>query len=175
MTIEVLDNYLPEREYSMIHDCVMGYNDAGDIKNSFTWIFDNKIAIEPCPDNHFQLIHLIFMEYNILSPYFDLMRPIINKESMVSIGRIKANSIIRTETLKVFENSFHTDYEPETAKRMQTAIYYVNSNDGYTLFEDGTKVESVGNRLVRFPTNIKHTGTTCTDANRRVLINFNWF
>ena len=58
---------------------------------------------------------------------------------------------------------------------MQTAIYYVNSNDGYTLFEDGTKVESVGNRLVRFPTNIKHTGTTCTDANRRVLINFNWF
>ena len=61
MTIEVLDNYLPEREYSMIHDCVMGYNDAGDIQNSFTWIFDNKISIEPCPDNHFQLIHLFFV------------------------------------------------------------------------------------------------------------------
>tara|TARA_B100000427_G_C15301813_1_gene504342 strand:+ start:206 stop:733 length:528 start_codon:yes stop_codon:yes gene_type:complete len=175
MTIEVLDNYLPEREYSMIHDCVMGYKDAGDIQNSFTWIFDNKISIEPCPDNHFQLIHLMFMEYNILSPYFDLMRPIIKKEGMVALSRIKANSIIRTETLKVFENSFHTDFEPETAKRMQTAIYYVNSNDGYTLFEDGTKVESVANRLVRFPANIKHTGTTCTNAHRRVLINFNWF
>ena len=51
----------------------------------------------------------------------------------------------------------------------------MNSNDGYTLFEDGTKVESVANRLVRFPASIKHTGTTCTNANRRVLINFNWF
>ena len=94
------------------------------------------------------------------------------------IAKIDAEGLehhVSKETLKVFENSFHSDYEPETAKRMQTAIYYVNSNDGYTLFEDGTKVESVANRLVRFPASIKHTGTTCTNANRRVLINFNWF
>jgi len=52
---------------------------------------------------------------------------------------------------------------------------YVNTNNGYTKFEDGTKVESVANRLVTFPANMKHKGTSCTDEKIRVVINFNYF
>ena len=51
----------------------------------------------------------------------------------------------------------------------------MNTNDGYTEFEDGTKVESVANRLVTFPANLKHTGTSCTDEKTRIVINFNYF
>jgi hypothetical protein len=50
----------------------------------------------------------------------------------------------------------------------------VNTNNGYTKFEDGTKVECVANRLLTFPTNIKHCGASCTDEKTRVVINFNY-
>ena len=56
-----------------------------------------------------------------------------------------------------------------------TSIYYVNSNDGYTEFKDGTIIESVENRLVIFPSDMRHTGTTCTNAKNRIVVNINYF
>ena len=63
----------------------------------------------------------------------------------------------------------------EKLKQWTTSIFYVNTNNGYTEFEDGTKIESVANRMVTFPTNLKHRGTSCTDEKIRVVINFNYF
>ncbi len=67
------------------------------------------------------------------------------------------------------------DMSEEKLKQWKTSIFYVNTNNGYTKFEDGTIVESVANRMVIFPANIKHTGTTCSDEKRRVVINFNYY
>ena len=64
---------------------------------------------------------------------------------------------------------------PEKLKQWTTSIFYVNTNNGYTKFEDGTKVESVANRMLTFPANMKHIGTSCTDEQTRVVINFNYF
>ena len=58
---------------------------------------------------------------------------------------------------------------------MTTAIYYLNTNNGFTKFENGDKVNSVANRIVIFDSNLKHTGTSCTDSYARLLINFNYF
>ena len=51
----------------------------------------------------------------------------------------------------------------------------MNTNNGYTKFENGTKVESVANRMLTFSANMKHTGTSCTDEKRRIVINFNYY
>ena len=56
-----------------------------------------------------------------------------------------------------------------------TSIFYVNTNDGYTKFKDGTKVKSIANRMLTFPANMKHCGTSCTNERRRIVINFNYF
>ena len=50
----------------------------------------------------------------------------------------------------------------------------MNTNNGYTEFEDGTKVESVANRFVSFPEKMKHRGTSCTDKKTRIVININY-
>ena len=63
----------------------------------------------------------------------------------------------------------------EKPKQWTTSIFYINTNNGYTKFENGEKVESVANRMVTFSTNLKHTGTSCTDERTRVVINFNYF
>ena len=55
-----------------------------------------------------------------------------------------------------------------------TAVYYINSCNGYTYFEDGYKVKSVANRIVIFPRDTQHSGTTSSDSYRQV-INFNYY
>ena len=85
--------------------------------------------------------------------------------------RIKANLLTRTSKIEV--NTFHTDIQ-ENSDSYITSILYMNSNNGYTEFEDGTIIESVANRLISFPSGTKHRGTSCTDKKIRVVINFNY-
>ena len=168
--IQVIDDYLSPKEYEMIRSYLMGDTDRGNIKDSFLW----QWQVEPC-DGHFQFCHLFYSNYLVHSQYFEVVRPIINREEMVSIARIRANLLTRTEDVNVYDECFHQDFSPESSKIMNTGIYYINTNNGYTLFENGTKVESVANRFLRFPGNFRHTGTSCSDEDRRVLINFNYY
>jgi hypothetical protein len=55
-----------------------------------------------------------------------------------------------------------------------TAIYYLNGNNGYTEFEDGTKIETVSNRIVIFDGLKKHRGVSQTDTTFRYVINLNF-
>jgi len=75
----------------------------------------------------------------------------------------------------MFHSDLNHDFEEDVASHWTTAILYMNTNNGYTKFEDGTKVESVANRMITFPANMKHSGTSCTDEKTRVVINFNYF
>ncbi len=72
---------------------------------------------------------------------------------------------------KNIEHGYHLDNQSSTL----AAIYYINTNDGYTNFKEGGKINSVANRLVLFNTDEYHTGATCTDEKVRVLINFNYY
>jgi hypothetical protein len=51
----------------------------------------------------------------------------------------------------------------------------LNTCNGYTLFADETKVESIENRFVMFDGHLEHTGVTCSDEPARFVINFNWY
>ena len=96
------------------------------------------------------------------------MIPLLDKLDARCLIRIKANLYPNTEILH--EHSMHTDYDFSHS----AAILSLNTCNGYTKFEDGTKVESVANRLVTFPQKMKHTGTTCTDEPFRSVINLNY-
>ena len=83
--------------------------------------------------------------------------------------RVKVNMTSRT--LEHNYTLFHTD----TRQNNTTAIYYVNTNNGFTRFKDGTKVESKANRVVIFDAQTEHSGVTCTDEKVRVVVNLNYF
>ena len=57
---------------------------------------------------------------------------------------------------------------------IKTSIYYVNTNNGWTHIKGHGKVKSVANRMVTFDSNQYHAGVTCTNEERRVVVNFNW-
>ena len=132
-------------------------------------ILDNQL-------DKFQFVHEFYFSYVPTSPAIKIINPLINKINPSILGKIKANLLTRTPNIIV--NKFHVDFElnsPEKLKQWTTSIFYVNTNNGYTKFEDDTKVESIANRMITFPANTKHTGTSCTDEERRIIINFNYF
>ena len=81
--------------------------------------------------------------------------------------RVKANLRPKCHEMRV--GGFHIDYED-----CITSIFYFNDNDGQTTFESGGYVKSVANRLITFPSNLRHSGSTCTDAKARFVLNLNY-
>ena len=75
---------------------------------------------------------------------------------------------------KIIEHGMHIDVPPAPDNAL-TSILYMNTNNGYTKFETGEKVDSIENRLVTFPNNLKHTGSTNNcDAPYRCVMNIDW-
>ena len=156
----IIDNALGSQEFDNLYNHIMS--------SDFEWHFNPNIIKENPYDCQF--VHGVHTAYHMTSPHnYRHIYPINNILEPQSIIRIKANLTTRTAEQKVY--GMHTDV---VVPGSLTAVYYVNDNNGWTEFEDGTKVESVSNRLVIFPSNLRHSGASCTDQQRRVVINFNY-
>ena len=118
--------------------------------------------------DNYQFGHMLYTYDQPVSNHFQQIIPILNSINLSSVCKIKVNMNPRTS--KIVKHGFHVD----VPFKCKTSILYLNTNDGFTLFEDGTKVESVMNRFVTFPHTLKHAGTTCTNAPFRMVINFNY-
>ena len=120
-----------------------------------------------------QLTHSFYFEME-RSPHMEVLLPILHKVKPLAVFRIKAN--LQLHGGEAYKSNWHYDFTGDgyPVSDMMTAIYYVNSNNGYTEFTD-CKVESVANRMVFFPSNTKHRGVNATNVKARYVINFNYF
>lgn len=154
----------------IIKDC-LSKEDFINIKNTLfsdytAWYLNT--GINTPTDNYNQFTHTFYNNYIQNSNLLDNLKPIINILNPLALIRVKANLITKTE--KIIEHGFHIDQK----FKCTTAIFYINTNNGYTKFESGEKVFSEENKLVIFDNFLKHTGTSCTDTNERIVINFNF-
>ena len=167
--MKIEDDFLAQDDFYELQTFMVGPEPA------LPWYYNSIIDSDDDVDK-FQFTHLFYTDWVPISSSMKILNPILIKIDPVSLWRIKANLLTRTSN--IVENEFHQDATVTTyntaQSKMMTAIFYMNTNNGYTEFEDGTKVESVANRIVIFPTNTKHRGTSCTDERTRVVINFNY-
>lgn len=161
MSVKIQDNFLPKEVFNSIKNTMMGVN--------FDWYYSNAITDEKLDRKEFQFVHMF---YHLGKPRqsFVVIEPLIQKIMPFSLVRAKANLLTVTKEIVTYD--FHKDFLRDN---LTTAVFYINTCNGYTLFKDGTKVDSVENRLVSFDSGLEHTGTSCTDENVRVVINLNYF
>ena len=158
--IEVIDNFLEEDVFKEIEKILMG--------DKFPWFF-NDFKNDNDDINNFQFTHTVVRgNGNIESKFIQYMKPFFDKLNIKKIFRIKINLTTRTENL--FNHLYHTD----VSFQCTTAIFYINSNNGKTIFKNGEEVNSVANRMVIFNSNLEHAATSHTDEKTRVVINFNY-
>ena len=166
--MKILDNVLEQAKFNGFQHFM--------ISKDFPWYYSDWIDYVVTTDK-FMFCHVFYYNGVPCSKYFKFIEPILELIKPISIYRIKANLLTRTPD--IVENTFHVDIgdlknSPEKLKQWTTSIFYMNTNNGYTKFEDGSVVESVVNRMVTFPSNMMHAGTSCTDEKTRVVINFNY-
>ena len=114
--------------------------------------------------------HRIYAEYEPTSPSYNPMIEIFkNYLKYISLCRITVNLLFKQETPSI--SAFHTDFNE---KKLTTAIFYLNTNNGYTEFKDGNRIDCIRNRLVMFPAIIPHRAIGQTDVKQRIVLNFNF-
>ena len=160
--MKVIDNFLDKETFKSIQDLMLN--------NDFDWYYSNLITSRHLNRKEFQFIH-IFYEHGEPRRSYSIIEPIIKTINPFCLVRVKANLL--TITPKIKEYDFHVDVKYK--QNLTTAVFYINTCNGYTIFKDGTKVESIANRLVEFDSNLEHTGSSCTNENIRVVINLNYF
>ena len=136
----------------------------------FPWYYNEGVVRKN--DGQAHLVHTFFDKDRnyINSDYYNLLQPLIQKINPFVLLRIKANLSLKTDN--PIEQGFHTDFPK--GKNITTALFYLNTNNGYTLFENGKKVQSIENTFVEFKGEIRHTGVTSTDILNRLVLNFNY-
>jgi len=170
--MKIIDNFLPDYQFKQLQSIALS--------DYFPWYWNDKILAEKDKDYNpkdYQFCHIIFDNRppwnGKCSVHYDLLKnsSIFSLLDIKELYRIKINLNHRTNFRK--GSGWHIDYEayPEVKN---TAVYYLNTCNGYTKFKKGGKVKSVANRMVIFDSRLWHQGYTCTDKKRRVVINFNW-
>lgn len=161
-TFEIIDNFLPEHEFKAIQNLMLNNKDF-----PYYYIPDVSYEGKEISDTLY-FIHLFYINHT-RSNCYHIIEPLIEKLNANALIRVKAN--LYPNIGKELEDVIHTDYPYEH----KGAIFYINSNNGVTILDDGTRVESVANRLLKFEPHKPHNSTFCTDEKVRANININYF
>jgi hypothetical protein len=159
---KLIDNFLPQEEFLRLKNILLGAD--------FPWYYNDIINDfhENNKDLTCYFTHNIF-NHSVHSNYFKLFEPILNKIECKALIRIKANLYPRTDKIEMHEP--HCDYN----YTHKGAILYINTNNGKTILTNGTKIDSIENRMLFFESHKKHSSTSTTSEKVRININFNYF
>ena len=162
--VEFKDNFLSKKEHKRLCKLMNG--------RGFPWYYAENITFDKKKDgtNLFYMTHHFYEKDRPLSDLFDdYIMQFYDKLKVKAFIRVKGNLYPsqrkRTEHLK------HWDYYYSH----KAAIYCINTCDGYTLFDNGLKVDSVANRIITFDGSEDHASTDCTNTKSSININFNYF
>ena len=191
MDIKVIDNFLSQNEFEIVLKNTIEREDlqltfVSNINNLSTnsedywsWYLIHMVYSKTASPKSFLMDVAGFQEVessplaepqseiytNICDKFVPRFKQVANFRSMI---RIKINAYPYTNIVK--EHKDHIDsYFKHTG-----AVFSLNTCDGFTKFSDGTKVESVANRIVFFDASKFHHSTTTSNAKLRYNINFNF-
>ena len=126
----------------------------------------------------FFFTHLIYHHDVPVSPHYQLVHGLIemicksekNTKKFKTLVRCRINYFQNYRDGIVHEYPMHVDSDFSHS----AAILSLNTCDGYTKLEDGTKIPSVANQLLVFDAGEKHCSTTTTNAPARfnIIVNY---
>lgn len=170
MQYRIIDDFISEDDLVKIEQNVLqasifkayestAFQESDDVYD----VMMNRVFFSPFYDSRTKPI--CDQEY---LPYF---YPIIDRiPDLKVLLRVSLNLTFATPEPNV--SQFHID---NYIQNSFTNIFYLNSNNGGTKFEkSGDVVQSQRNRLVMFPSFLKHAAVNTTDTKLRWVLNINY-
>lgn len=101
--------------------------------------------------------------------YNEDIKSLLHNLNVNMLSEVRANLMPRDKNRYV--SAYHVDRD----YKCNTAIYYVNTNDGYTEFQKSKeKILSEENKIVIFDSKLKHRAVSPTNEQYRFVININY-
>ena len=165
--MKVIDNFLSSQEFKKLSNIVLS--------DYFPWYFNDNKTYKG--DGYYQFTHRLYDgdEKGINSNFYSNFNLILHRLNVHNLGRLKLN--LNHKTLFRRKFGWHTDEMVNKNFELtfrKTAIFYFNTNNGFTKIKGYGKIKSVANRMVIFDTNLLHTGFSRTDKKRRIIMNCNF-
>ena len=114
-------------------------------------------------------LHHLYEDGKFKTPFTEtILLPLLYRLPIKKLLRARINCY--PKSYKIVYNQMHTDDD----FFHKVALFSVNTNNGFTYFEDETKIESKENQMILFPGNIKHCSVMQRDTNLRINININY-
>ena len=158
--METFEKFLHDDDFFPLRDRLLS--------EDFSWFhIEKQLALDTQLYTDF-FTHSIYYNHEINSNCYHLITPFLKKMNIRAIIAIRVN-LVTIKHERVIGN-FHTDYRYQDSK---TAIYYLNTNNGYTEFKN-KKIKSLKNKMIIFDASLKHRAKAQTDKDVRVVINFNY-
>jgi hypothetical protein len=162
VVVKIVDNFLPIENLNFLQNLLME-------DQKIPYFYNDSVAVE----NDKQSFYFSHMVYELTSSnallFNDIYKNLIEKiPDLFTLKRIKLNLYPSTENL-IAHNS-HVDYKVPH----KGLLFSLNTCNGYTMLEDGTKIDSIENRALFFDPSKPHSSTNCTNEKARFNININY-
>ena len=161
MTIKTIDNFIEDKEiFKSIQDRLFG--------SRMPWFYTPYVG-SPTDNSGYYFLHHLYEDEKFKTPVADIvLLPLLYRLPIKKLIRARINCYPRS--CKIVYNQLHTDYDYDH----KVALFSVNTNNGFTYFENKTKIKSKENQMILFPGNIKHCSVMQRDTNLRINININY-
>tara|TARA_R100000149_G_C5741342_1_gene55262 strand:+ start:28 stop:516 length:489 start_codon:yes stop_codon:yes gene_type:complete len=161
MTIETIDNFIEDKEiFKSIKDRLFG--------SEMPWYYTPYVG-SPTDSSGYYFLHHLYEDGKFKTPFTEtILLPLLYRLPIKKLLRARINCY--PKSYKIVYNQMHTDDD----FFHKVALFSVNTNNGFTYFEDETKIESKENQMILFPGNIKHCSVMQRDTNLRINININY-
>ena len=163
--IKVIKNLVKPKYFKPINEYILS--------SYFPWFLNKGInSFDGKDEKHFQFTHTFIKNGGIVNTsekHMTVIEPILSALDVNEVLRCKLN--LTTRTAEPITHGLHVDgVEGST----YTAVFYLNTNNGATVFENNKKYQSVANQAVVFDPTLKHSGISCTDEKVRLVLNINY-
>ncbi len=149
-------NFIDKKICKQINNTMLGFK--------FPWFYNKN---QTGKDSSF-MFHCFFAENKINSTLYYLIEPLVKKLNPSKLVNIRANLCLK----RPMKSNWHSDFDNlKSTPKSKTAIYYVNTNNGYTIFKN-KKIKSEQNKMIIFNGDTKHKVKYQTDRDTRIVINF---
>ena len=162
-----IENFLSENYFKEIQDLLMSSN--------FPFYRQEHVGTAEEITQGSLLTHMLIVKYEKVSDsklHHMIMQPIINRlgeeHRIIRVIRSKVN--LYPYQNEPFKSAFHID---QNAKH-KVLLLSINTNNGYTEFENGTIFNAVENNAIIFDGDLPHRSVSQTDHSAKINININY-
>tara|TARA_R110000796_G_scaffold60057_1_gene138619 strand:- start:1482 stop:1970 length:489 start_codon:yes stop_codon:yes gene_type:complete len=141
------------------------------LSDTFPWFYAKYQTAENKDPGY--MYHSFYRNNFVNSNYYSNLSPLLQALDVKAIVNLRANLTLKQENKNY--SDWHIDHYFIKNPKHKTAIFYLNTNNGYTEFKNGKKIMSEENKIAIFDVKEEHRAVSQTDKNFRIVLNINYY